>query len=62
MPGGARITLVVDDKEVLSKILEVKSDPTLAPDAVSDQEFKAVEELLRVGEEEEDGLMGDKID
>ncbi len=60
--GSYRITLVVDDKEVVSKILEVKSDPTLAPDAISEQEFEAVEELLRVGEEEEDGLIGDNID
>ncbi|MEM7314552.1 MAG: hypothetical protein AAF497_15505, partial [Planctomycetota bacterium] len=60
--GSYRITLVVDDKEVVSKILDVKSDPTLAPDAISEQEFEAVEELLRVGEEEEDGQIGDNID
>lgn len=52
--GSYRVTLVVDDKDVASQILEIKSDPTLPADAISESEFEAVEELLKVDEEEEE--------
>ncbi|MEM8733014.1 MAG: PDZ domain-containing protein [Planctomycetota bacterium] len=57
--GRYRISLLIDEKEAGSKILEVKADPTLAPDAISESEFEAVEELLEIGEEDEADALGD---
>ncbi|MFN3190910.1 MAG: PDZ domain-containing protein [Aureliella sp.] len=58
--GRYRVSLIVDDKEAGSKLLEVKADPTLAPDAISESEFEAIEELLNAGEEEDEvGTPGD---
>jgi photosystem II stability/assembly factor-like uncharacterized protein len=52
--GQYRIALVVDDKEVSSQVMEIKRDPTLAGDAISEAEFEAVmNELDNAGEEEE---------
>lgn len=59
--GSYRVTLTVDSKEVASKILEIKADPTLPADAVSEEEFAAVEALLQETEEEEEADSDDGI-
>ena len=51
--GTYRVTLVVDGEASGVQVIEVKADPTLAQDAVSEEEFAAVEELLREDEEED---------
>ena len=61
--GDYRVVLVVDGKEVGSQVLSVKSDPTLAPDALSESEFEEVEEQLGLlEEEEEEGSVENRFD
>lgn len=60
--GSYKISLVVDDKEVATQILQVKQDPTLAPDAISEAEFQAVEQLLNTNEEGEGEQSVDDLD
>lgn len=38
--GSYKATLIVDEKEVGSQVIDVKSDPGLAPGAVSDEEYE----------------------
>ena len=52
--GDYRVVLVIDGKDASTEILSIESDPTLAGDAVSDEEFEAAMELLEAGEDEEE--------
>ena len=54
--GDYRVTLIVDGKEIAKQVLSVKQDPTLAPDALSEAEFEAVQRELESSEEEEEGI------
>lgn len=40
--GSYKATLIVDKKEVASYVIEVKSDPNLAPGALSDEEYETM--------------------
>ena len=47
---------MIDGKDASTEILSIESDPTLAGDAVSDEEYVAAMELLEAGEDvEEEG-------
>ena len=52
--GDYRIAFLIDGKEVAKQILSVKQDPTLAPDAISEAEYKSVQRELEADENEDD--------
>lgn len=52
--GKYKAVLTVDGKELPAQIVNLVSDPTLASDAISEQEFEAVMAELEASEEEDD--------
>ena len=56
--GRYRVSLQVDGSEVASQVLNVVQDPTIAPDAISEEELATVNELLGVDEESEEEDQG----
>ncbi len=58
--GDYRVTLLVDEKQVATRVLSLKRDPTLSTDALSEQEFAAAMLELEAAEAEleEDEVSG----
>ena len=51
--GDYRVTLIIDGKETAKQILSIKQDPTLAPDAISEAEYEAVQQELEASGDED---------
>ena len=59
--GDYRVTLLIDGKEVAKQVLSIKQDPTLPPDAISEEEYAANQRAFEAeGNEDGDGMDWDK--